>query len=100
MIEKIVHNRIYNFLEINNILDKRQGGFRPNHSTGNTTETFIHDIYKAMNDNNLSKAMYIDAMKAFDTVNHDILLKKKAQKYGIVGNVLKWLSNYLNERYQ
>ena len=96
---KLILGGIYNFLETNNILDKRQGGFRPNHSTGNTTATFIDDIYKAMNDNNMLIATYIDAMKAFDTVNHDILLKK-AQKYGIVGDVLKWLKNYLNERYQ
>ena len=45
LIEKIVHNRVYEFLENNNILDNRQGGFRPKHSTSNTTATFIDDIY-------------------------------------------------------
>ena len=99
LIEKIVHNRIYKFLENNDILDKRQGGFRPNHSTSNTTATFIDDIYTAMNNNQVLIATYIDAMKAFDTVNHDILLKK-AQKYGIVGDVFEWLKNYLSERFQ
>ena len=43
--------------------------------------------------------MYIDTMKAFDTVNHKILLQK-AEKYGISGQVLGWLENYLSDRYQ
>ena len=99
LIEKIVHNRIYKFLEINNILDNRQGGFRPNHSTCNTTATFIDEIYTAMNNNDIVIATYIDAMKAFDTVNHDILLKK-AKKYGLRGDVFEWLKDYLSNRFQ
>ena len=99
LIEKIVHSRIYQHCEKNNILDARQGGFRPNHSTIHTTAMFINDIYTAMNDKNISIAVYIDAMKALDTVNHNILLQK-AKLYGINGSVLAWLENYLNERYQ
>ena len=52
-----------------------------------------------MNDNKIVIATYIDAMKAFDTVNHKILLQK-AEHYGIKGLVLDWLRNYLTERYQ
>ena len=52
LIEKIVHNRVYSHCEINNILDARQGGFRPKHSTCITTAKFLDDIYKAMNDTN------------------------------------------------
>ena len=64
-----------------------------------TTATFIDDIYTAMNNNEILIATYIDAMKAFDTVNHSILLKK-AKKYGIEGPVWKWLENYLSDRFQ
>ena len=99
LIEKIVHNRVYSHCENNNILDNRQGGFRPMHSTCITTAQFLDDIYKAMNDNKVVIATYIDAMKAFDTVDHTILLKM-AEIYGIKGRVLKWLKNYLSERYQ
>ena len=99
LIEKIVHNRIYKHCEDNNILDERQGGFRPNHSTCKTTSYFLNDIYKAMNDNNILIATYIDAMKAFDTVDHALLLQK-AEHYGIKGLNLEWLRNYLSERYQ
>ena len=87
LIEKIVHNRIYSHLEHYNILDDRQGGFRPNHSTSNSTACFLNDIYKAMNDNKVLIATYIDAMKAFDTVNHTILLQK-AEQYGVKGLTL------------
>ena len=99
LIEKIVHNRIYTFCENNGTLDERQGGFRPNHSTCSTTAYFVNDIYTSMNNNEMLIATFIDAMKAFDTVNHKILLKK-AEKYGINGLVLLWLKNYLSERYQ
>ena len=99
IIEKIVHNRIYNHCENNNILDERQGGFRPSHSTCITTAHCINDIYKAMNNNKILIATYIDAMKAFDTVDHQILLQK-AEYYGIKGDTLSWLRNYLTERYQ
>ena len=99
LIEKIVHSRIYEFCETNNILDDKQGGFRPNHSTCSTTAYFLNDIYTAMNKNEVLIATFIDAMKAFDTVNHTILLKK-ALKYGIQGKVYGWLENYLKDRFQ
>ena len=99
LIEKVVHNRIYNRCENNNILDERQGGFRPKHSTIHATALFLDDIYTAMNNKEILVAVYIDAMKAFDTVNHKILLKK-AINYGIDGKMLAWLENYLYNRFQ
>ena len=99
LIEKVVHSRIYMHLEENDILDKRQGGFRPGHSTVTTCSYFINDIYSACNNNNFTIAVYIDAMKAFDTVNHNILLQK-LDKIGIRGRLLDWIRNYLADRYQ
>ena len=80
MIEKIVHRRIYKFLGENDILDKRQGGFRPEHSTAKTCTYFTEDIYTSMNNKEITIAVFIDAMKAFDTVNHEILTKKLQQR--------------------
>ena len=99
IIEKIVHNRIYNHCNDNNMLDERQGGFRPKHSTISTTSFFINDLYTAMNNNETTIAIYIDAMKAFDTVNHEILLEK-LQHFGIKGKCANWLEEYLNKRKQ
>ena len=99
MIEKIVHNRIYTHCNNNNLLDPKQGGFRPGHSTVSTTAFYINDIYEAMNRRESTLSVYIDAMKAFDTVNHQILLKK-IEYFGIIGNNAKWIKNYLHDRKQ
>ena len=56
-------------------------------------------IYTSLNDNNVTYAVFIDAMKAFDMVNHEILLKKN-KKIGIQGNVELWLCDYLTNRKQ
>ena len=99
LIEKIVHNRIYTYWNNNKLLEERQGGFRPNHSTVSTTAYFINDLYKAMNGKQASIAVFIDAMKAFDTVNHEILLKK-LKEIGIIGKHFEWIKNYLTNRKQ
>ena len=99
IIEKIVHGRLSNFFELRNILDPNQGGFRKGHSTINTISKLTNEIFKGMNQRELTTACFIDMAKAFDTVNHDILCNK-LQKIGISGNVLKWVKNYLNNRTQ
>ena len=99
LIEKIIHKRIYTYLDNNSLLDHRQGGFRPEYSTAKTCSHFVNDLYTAMNNNKFTIAVFIDAMKAFDTVNHSILLKKM-YKLGIKGKILDWVKNYLTERYQ
>ena len=99
LIEKIVHKNLYNHLTEWELLDKRQGGFRPGHSTIGTCVYFTNDLYNANNNNETTVAVFIDAMKAFDTVNHQILLKK-LEKYGITGNLLSWLGDYLTGRKQ
>ena len=73
-VPKIVHKRIYTFCEDNDLLDLKQGGFRPGHSTVSTISLFLNDIYASLNNNEVTYAVFIDAMKAFDTVNHEILL--------------------------
>ena len=71
---KIVHNRVYNYCNDNKLLDEKQGGFRPNHSTVSTTSYFINDLYTAMNNDEITIAVYIDAMKAFDTVKDRLVI--------------------------
>ena len=99
MIEKIVHNRVYNHCNDNKLLDPKQGGFRPGHSTISTHAFYINDIYDAMNKNELTLSVYIDAMKAFDTVNHEILIKK-IEYFCIIGKNAIWIENYLSDRKQ
>ena len=99
LIEKIVHKKIYEHLQNNDLLCKEQGGFREGHSTVSTASYFVNDIYEGINNKEYTVATYLDINKAFDTVNHEILLKK-CKKIGIHGNLLKWLENYLENRKQ
>ena len=86
-------------LERNNLLEKNQGGFRKNHSTMNTIAKFTNDLFNGINNMKITTAVYIDLPKAFDTVNHKILIKK-LNFIGIKGNLLKLLENYLTNRKQ
>ena len=99
IIEKIVHNRITKFLEEHSLLNERQGGFRRGHSTINTVPCFTDDIYMNINNSRWTLATFIDLKKAFDTVDHEILLEKL--KYlGIKGKLHNWLKSYLLNRTQ
>ena len=97
--EKIVHSKLSDYLETNNILNKKQGGFRKNNSTINLVSEFTHEIFSAINSTNTSLATFLDFSKAFDTVNHKILINK-LNKYGIQDKNLEWLQNYLFNRQQ
>ena len=74
--EKIVHTRLSNYLETNEIMNKKQGGFRKNNSTINFVSEFTQEFFTAINSTEISLTTFIDFSKAFDTVNHTILIKK------------------------
>ena len=97
--EKLLHYQIVNFLEDNKFLSNMQNGFRKERSTLGSIVNFTSDIFEAINDRKYTIATFIDLKKAFDTVNHKILLEKLFIA-GIKGNVLKLLSNYLSNRFQ
>ena len=99
ILEKIVHDHLMKFLDVNNILCEKQNGFRPNHSTTNSIIDLTNDIYNEINNGNVTLAAFIDLKKAFDTVNHKILLEK-LNYMGIRGKTLSWVENYLFNRYQ
>ena len=99
LVEKIVHNRLSNFLELHDILNIKQGGFRTGHSTINTIAEFTDDIFNNLNNSQCTMTTFIDLKKAFDTVNHSLLLKK-LDKLGIRGKPHNWLTSYLNYRTQ
>ena len=99
IIERILHDRIMFHLERNNLLEPNQGGFRKNHSTMDKIAKFTNDIFEGMNNRQYTTSIFIDLAKAFDTVNHHILLKKLTH-LGIKGNLNKLLQNYLTNRKQ
>ena len=99
ILEKIVHAQITTHLENNNLLISEQGGFRKGKSTIHTIANFTDDVMLELNENNYTIAAFVDFKKAFDTVNHDILLKKLSH-YGLGHDTLSWITSYLTNRKQ
>ena len=99
LLERYVTDHITNYLESNNLLYTGQGGFRKNHSTIKSAFSLISDVCHNKNNKEYTLAVFLDISKAFDSVNHDVLLHK-ISKIGIGGSVLEWLNNYLYNRTQ
>ena len=99
IIEKAMHKRLYSFLDQHNILFKNQFGFRKNNSTTYALMDLTEQIKESIDSKNYGCGVFIDIRKAFDTVNHKILLKKM-EHYGIRESGLKWFTSYLSNRSQ
>jgi predicted flavoprotein YhiN len=83
----------------NSILAKEQYGFRSDSSTDKASYILTHEILTALNNKQIAGSMFCDLRKAFDVVNHKILLKK-LEHNGIARKVNALVKSYLSERYQ
>ena len=99
VLEKIVYRRLTGHLESNDILYKAQFGFRSNHSTHDAIETFIGNCIEGLDRDLKCLCVFIDLKKAFDTVNHRIILRK-LELMGVNGTALQWFESYLSDRKQ
>ena len=97
--ERAVYNRIFQFLTGNNILFYHQFGFRPGHSTSHALINLVNKIATAVDSNKYLAGVFLDLSKAFDTLDHDILLTK-LEAYGITDTALKWITDYFRNRKQ
>ena len=97
--EKVMYNRIWNFLNESDILFEKQFGFRKNHSTNHALLSIVEEIRKNLDNKLYTCGVFVDLEKAFDTVNHEILIKK-LDHYGIRGSYNNWLNSYLTNRKQ
>ena len=97
ILEKVIYSRVYNFLVETEQLYQSQYGFRTSHSCQKAISELIGNILKKQEENKLTIGVFIDLSKAFDTLSHDILLRK-LHKYGIRGTPLKWFKSYLGDR--
>ena len=97
--ERIMHNRLLDFVDKNKLLYSYQFGFRPSHNTNNALMLLVDKILTGFDKNEITIGVFIDFSKAFDTVNHELLLKK-LYRYGIRGVAHNWLTDYMNNRKQ
>lgn len=99
IVEKTVNLQLRSYLDEEKLLHNLQFGFRRRHSTQNALSKLLKQVSDAKNNNKHVLAMFIDVKKAFDSVQHDILLKK-LEFYGLDKNALKWFESYLYRRKQ
>lgn len=99
LLEKMMFSRLMSFINHNNILFHKQFGFRKHHSTLQAVLSIADKIQTSIDSSNFSCGIFLDLSKAFDTVNHKILLDKLSF-YGIRGNALEWFKSYLSNRKQ
>ena len=98
-IEYFVSEQITRYFDSNKLFSNRQYGFRKNHSTTYLMLDLFDEIYTSKSKNKTPAIVYLDIKKAFDSVDHEILLKKLVF-YGLGGTVLEWFRNFLSDRYQ
>ena len=99
IIEKMMFSRLNKFLESKNVFYKLQFGFRAKNSTNHAILSMIQQLRSAMEKGETAIGVIVDFKKAFDTVNHKILLKK-LEHYGVRGIANDWFKSYLSERKQ
>ena len=97
--ERIIYDRILQHIETNNILTEEQFGFRTFSSTDKASYKLTDGILDALNNKMMVGGIFCDLQKAFDCVNHSILLTI-LEFYGITGTTHKLIKSYLEGRYQ
>ena len=99
ILEKLMYKRLYTFLNSNNIIYNLQFGFRQQYSTSHALVNITENIRKALDGGNIGCRIFVDLQKAFDTVDHQILLTK-LDHYGIRGVSNDWFKSYLSNQNQ
>ena len=97
--EKLMHSRVLEFLDSNGSLFESQYGFRPGMSCEHAILNAQNSILHSLNNKQIAVLLLLDYSKAFDVLEHGILLKK-LEHYGVRGQALKWFESYLSNRHQ
>ena len=99
ILEKIIFDQVYLFLNSNNLISKNLSGFRPGDSAILQLISVTSNIYKSFENHDETRAVFLDISKAFDKVLLEGIIHK-LKCNGIEGNHLKFLTNYLDNRHQ
>ena len=96
MLFKNASNRLYKYITESDLLYCKQFGFQKRHSLEHAILQLVEQIHQSFEKNEFALGVFVDLSKAFDIVDHQILLKK-LEYYGITGNNLRWFENYLKD---
>ena len=96
LLEKTIHTRVYTLID-HQQLYQSQYGFRTKHSCENAVCELVGSIVKSQELKHYTIGLFLDLSKAFDTLDHNILLQK-LERYGIRGKALEWFKSYLSSR--
>ena len=99
ILESLVRNALLDHFDRHHLLSDVQHGFVPRRSCTSQLLTVLEDWTKAIKNHSYTDVIYLDFSKAFDTVPHKRLILK-LQAYGVHGNLLSWLTNFLSDRFQ
>ena len=97
ILERIMYNRLYKYLTTEKLLYSKQFGFQTGLSTEHAIVKLVDQIYESFEKDHYTLGVFIDLLKAFDTVAHTILIKK-LEMYGIKDINLAWFRSYLTNR--
>ena len=93
--ERVFYSSLSNFLSDQKILIEFQFGFKKEHTTSMAILALLDQVISAMERGEYTVGIFLDFSKAFDTVNHKILLQK-VDDYGVRGTSNKWVKDYLD----
>ena len=99
ILERVICDQLSGYLEINDLITSSQFGFKRRYNTELAVTLFTDRIRLAMDQGNLTGPVFVDLQKAFDTVEHSVLLSK-LPFYVVTGNELMWIESYLSGRFQ
>jgi hypothetical protein len=100
LLEKVVAKQIIAYLEDNDLMDPFQSAYRSAHSTETATLKVKCDADMILDDGDAVLLVLLDLSAAFDTLNHEILLKRLEVSIGLRGTALEWMKSYLSNRSQ
>ena len=97
LLEKLMYKRVFSFINRYDILYRSQYGFHSHHLCEQATQELLGRILQAKEDGHKVASIFLDLSKAFDTLDHDVLLLK-LERYGIHSPSLNWFTSYLQDR--
>ena len=99
MLEKYVYRQVEEYMEKNQYICKNQHGFRKGKGTDTAVMELVRELFSNINKYNIASILFLDYSRAFNTVDHEILLNKMSM-YGFSVNVCNWFRDYFKYRIQ